>query len=106
MQQDALLGYGVYLREHGHIDDSSLSDLQEEVVEQMVKVLEAAVSLEVSPRFSLGGEDVGDVMFSNQRRERMGAGTPEVLQSKEESRLSATLAKFRVGLDEAGKPRP
>ena len=46
------------------------------------------------------------MMFSNQRRERMGEGTPEVLQSKEESRLAATLAKFRFGLDEDGKPRP
>ncbi|MCC6455428.1 MAG: dehydrogenase [Caldilineaceae bacterium] len=106
MQQDALAGYGVYLREHGHIDDSSLSDMQEGIIEQLVKVLRAAVSLEVSPRFSLHGEDIGDAMFSNQRRERMGEGTPEVLQTKEESRLSATLAKFRFGLDEDGKPRP
>jgi 2-oxoisovalerate dehydrogenase E1 component len=51
------------------------------------------------------GEDIGDLMFSNQRRERMGEGTPEVLQSRAESRLSATLAKFRFGLDEDGKPR-
>ncbi len=106
MQQDALLGYGVYLREQGHMDDTSLSDLQEDVVERLVKVLEAAVSLEVSPRFSIQGEDVGDLMFSNQRRERMGEGEPEVLLSKEESRLAATLAKFRFGLDEEGKPRP
>lgn len=106
MQQDALAGYGAYLRAHGHLDDTAMSDLQEGVVERLVKVLEAAVSLEVSPRFSLGGEDIGEVMFSNQRRERMGEGTPEVLQSKEESRLSTTLAKFRFGLDEEGKPRP
>jgi 2-oxoisovalerate dehydrogenase E1 component len=106
MQQDALLGFGVYLREHGYMDDSGLSNLQEEIVERLVKVLEAAVSLDVSPRYSIQGEDIGDMMFSNQRRDRMGEGTPEVLQSKEESRLSATLAKFRFGLDEEGKPRP
>ena len=106
MQQDALVAYAGYLRTHGHIDHSTISDLQEDVVERLVKVLKAAVSLEVSPRFSIGGEDVGDVMFSNQRRERMAEGTPETLQSRDESRLAATLAKFRFGLEADGKPRP
>jgi 2-oxoisovalerate dehydrogenase E1 component len=106
MQQDALVGYGNYLYLHGHMDDSTMSDLGEEIVEQLVKVLRAAVSLEVSPRFSIGGEEIGALMFSNGQRERMAEGTPTTLQSKEESRLAATLAKFRFGLDEAGKPRP
>lgn len=106
MQQDALIGYGSYLRQQGHLDDSSISNLQEEIVEKLVKVLELAVSLETSPRFSMSGEDVGELMFSNQRRERMEEGKVEVLQSKEESRLSATLAKFRFGLEADGKPRP
>jgi 2-oxoisovalerate dehydrogenase E1 component len=106
MQQDALIGYGNYLRQHEHLDDSSISDLQEEVVERLIRILEAAVSLETSPRFSIQGEDIGEFMFSNQRRDRMGDGTPEVLQRKEESRLSATLAKFRFGLEADGTPRP
>ena len=45
-------------------------------------------------------------MFSNQRRDRMGEGTPEVLQSKEESRLKATLAKFRFGLEKTANHAP
>lgn len=106
MQQDALVGYGSYLRDQGHLDDSSISNMQEDIVERLVKVLGAAVSLDVSPRFSMQGEEIGEMMFSNQRRERLADGTPETLQSKEESRLSATLAKFRFGLDEEGKPRP
>src|SRR5690606_10184630 len=87
------------------LDDSLISEMQEEIIERLVKVLEAAVSLEVSPRFSIGGEEIGTMMFSNQRRERMAEGTPETLQSKVESRLATTLAKFRVGLDEEGKAR-
>lgn len=106
MQQDALAGYGHYLVSNGHLDDSGLSALQEDAIERLVKVLNAAVSLDVSPRFAVGGEEVGELMFSNQRRDRMADGTPEVLQSKEESRLSATLTKFRFGLDEEGKARP
>jgi 2-oxoisovalerate dehydrogenase E1 component len=106
MQQDALAGYGHYLVSNGHLDESSMSGLQEDVIERLVKVLDAAVPLDLSPRFAIGGEDVGELMFSNQRRERMADGTPQVLQSKEESRLSATLAKFRFGLEEDGKARP
>lgn len=105
MQQDALAGYGHYLLTHGHLDDSAISNFQEEMVERLVKVLNAAVSLDVSPRFSIQGEDIGQMIFSNGRRERMGEGESEVLQSKEESRLATTQAKFRFGLDEEGKPR-
>jgi 2-oxoisovalerate dehydrogenase E1 component len=106
MQQDALVGYGAYLLQHEYLDESSMSELQEAVIERLVRVLDAAVSLEVSPRISMGSDEIGEMMFSNQRRDRMADGTPATLQSKEESRLSATLAKFRFGLDEEGKPRP
>ncbi|MCB0182852.1 MAG: dehydrogenase, partial [Caldilineaceae bacterium] len=106
MQQDALVSYGSYLREQGHLDDTGISDLQEDVVERLVKVLAAAVSMEVMVAWANGREEIGEMMFSNQRREQMAEGTPETLQSKEESRLSATLAKFRFGVDEEGKPRP
>ena len=40
----------------------------------MLDVLTAAVSLDVSPRLSIDGEDIGDVMFSNQQCERMADG--------------------------------
>jgi 2-oxoisovalerate dehydrogenase E1 component len=106
MGQDALLGFGSYLLEGGHLDQSSLNDLQEEMVERLVKVLELAVADEVSPRFSIGGEEIGALMFSNGVCEQMRPGTPEVLQPLDASRLSATLAKFRFGLEPDGKPRP
>jgi 2-oxoisovalerate dehydrogenase E1 component len=80
--------------------------MQEEIVERLVRVLSLAVSHETSPRFAIGSEEIGDLMFSNQRRDRMAEGVPETLLPIEESRLSATTAKFRFGLDEAGNPRP
>src|SRR5690606_21134947 len=106
MQQDALAGYGAYLVEHGHADDATLSGIQEETTGRLVKILQAAVSLDVSPRISISGDDIAEVMFSNGRRERMAEGEPEVLLPLEETRLAATQAKFRFGLDETGKPRP
>ncbi len=106
MGQDALLGYGEYLKQHGHADDGTLSGFQEEIIERLVRVLEAAVSLDVSPRFAVNSEEIGDLMFSNRRAERMAEGTPETLLPLAETRLQATQAKFRFGLDEEGKPRP
>jgi len=64
------------------------------------------VSLEISPRLSTSVDSIGGLMFNNQYKERMADGEPEVLQSKEESRLKVTLAKNRFGLDENGKPLP
>lgn len=106
MQQDALAGYGAYLVEHDHADDGMLSGVQEETIGRLVKVLQAAASLEVSPRISVSGDAIGDMMFSNGRRESTGEGEPDVLQPIQETRLAATQAKFRFGLDEEGKPRP
>jgi len=37
MQQDGLAGFGNYLRKHGHLDDSSMSELQEEVQNALIR---------------------------------------------------------------------
>ena len=105
-QQDALGGYAAYLLEHGHMDEAQQRELQAEIAERVVKVLVLAISQEVSPRLSLHTDDIGAMMFSNRQCERMGEGTPAVLLAQEQTRLQQTLAKFRFGLDETGKPLP
>jgi 2-oxoisovalerate dehydrogenase E1 component len=105
MAQDGLATYGAYLREHGHADDSTLSEYQEDVIERLVKVLEAAVSLEVSPRLQVRAQSIGDLMFSDQFKDRMEEREVEVLLPKEQSRLQSTLAKARFGMED-GKPLP
>jgi 2-oxoisovalerate dehydrogenase E1 component len=64
--------------------------------------------LEVSPRIDTRPEAdvIGGMMFSDQYKDRIADGVPEVLQPKEDSRLKVTEAKFRFGLDESGQPRP
>jgi 2-oxoisovalerate dehydrogenase E1 component len=105
MAQDGLATYGAYLRDHGHADDSTLSEYQEDVIERLVKVLEAAVSLEVSPRLQVRAQSIGDLMFSDQFKDRMEEREVEVLLPKEQSRLQSTLAKARFGMED-GKPLP
>ena len=49
---DSIRGFGEYLCRHGHADATMLKDMQESIIQQVVKVVEAAVDLERSP--SLG----------------------------------------------------
>ncbi|MBZ0299959.1 MAG: dehydrogenase [Anaerolineae bacterium] len=105
-EQDSLISYGDYLVQNGHANATDLEALQGSIVEQLVYVLKAAASLDISPRVSITSDAIGDMMFSNQPADRMAEGTPEVLIPIEESRLKTTHEKFRFGLDEQGQPRP
>ena len=104
-QQDALINYGEYLKEHCHADSGSLDAFRDDITERLVKVFEAATSLEISPRVSIQVDSIGEMMFSDQYQERLSENKPEVLIPKSESRLKTTLAKHRFGLD-GGKPLP
>jgi 2-oxoisovalerate dehydrogenase E1 component len=104
---DALVTFGEYLLDNGHADQSQLDSLRADTIDRLIKVLQAAVSLEISPRVDTSPhlDVIGDMMFSNQFKERMADGTPEVLIPKAESRLKVTQEKFRFGLQD-GKPLP
>ncbi|HVO44273.1 MAG TPA: thiamine pyrophosphate-dependent enzyme [Aggregatilineales bacterium] len=105
-QQDSLVIYREYLAENGHATAAQFETFQASTIETLVKILKAAVSLEISPRVSITTDAIGDMMFSNQTVDRMGEGTPEVLIPKEQSRLKTTHEKFRYGLNEKGEPLP
>ncbi len=103
--QDSLISYRDYLKSNGHADDSQLDAYDADIRERLIKILKAAVSLEVSPRVNVQIDSIGAMMFSNQVKERMGDGTPQVLIPKAESRLKTTLAKHRFGFAD-GKALP
>ena len=105
-QHDAIINFGEYLKENGHATAEQLAAIQADAVEKIIKVTQAAVSLEISPRVDTSVDTIGAMMFSNQFKDRMAEGKPEVLQPKEESRLKVTQAKHRFGLDAEGKPLP
>jgi 2-oxoisovalerate dehydrogenase E1 component len=104
-QHDGLINFGEYLKENGHADETQLTGFQADITERLVKVVEAAVSLEISPRVNVQVDTIGDMMFSNETKDRLAEGEPEVLIPKEESRLKVTQAKHRFGLED-GKPLP
>lgn len=102
-QHDSLVSFGQYLKENGHTDDARLEGFHREIIERLVKVLQAAISPDLSPRVNAGA--IGGMMFSNQFKDRMAEGKPEVLLPKEESRFKFTSQKSRFGF-ENGSPLP
>ncbi|MFN8441749.1 MAG: thiamine pyrophosphate-dependent enzyme [Caldilineaceae bacterium] len=105
-QHDSLINYRHYLLENGIASESQLDAYTDNVKERLIRVVKAAVSLEISPRIALDSEEIGDMMFSNETVKAFDKRTPEVLQSREESRLKVTQEKFRYGFDENGKVLP
>ena len=102
--QDSLRSHGAWLLEHGHCDQAALDGLNDQALEQLRAVLQAAASPQRSPRLH-AAPDIEALMFSGAARARMADGEPEVLLPLEESRLRVTHAKHRFGLDEDGAPR-
>ncbi len=103
-EHDSLVTYRQYLLDNDHADAGVLDGYLESISEQMYKVMEAASSLDTSPRVAQG-HLIGQMMFSNQLVDKMADREPEMLIPKEESRLKVTQAKNRFGLSN-GKPLP
>ena len=105
-EQDSIIGYGDYLLANQLADEAGLGEIQNEILGRLRRVLEAAVSLDTSPRVNVFTDEIADMMFSNTPTEALAPGEPEVLMPLAESRLKTTLAKNRFGLDESGKALP
>jgi 2-oxoisovalerate dehydrogenase E1 component len=99
-EHDSLLNYGQYLNANNHADGVTLEEIHQESMERMGKVLQAAASLETSPRINMQTDAIGEMMFSNQFRDRLAGGDPEVLIPKKKSRLQVTTGKHRFGLED------
>ncbi len=106
-QHDALLGFRRYLLTNGHADESALDAIVEAAQQRTRRVLEAAVSLDLSPRLTVRGDEIGALMFSDAPRPaQSAAGRPEVLLPREQSRLRQLAEKHRFAFDPDGKPYP
>jgi 2-oxoisovalerate dehydrogenase E1 component len=104
--QDALLQYRAYLVANKHADATQLDALRDEIKARLLLALRATISDEVSPRISMQSEEIGALMFSNQYKECLAEGEPEVLLPKAESRLKQLHEKHRFAYDAEGKPHP
>jgi 2-oxoisovalerate dehydrogenase E1 component len=103
--QDSLRAFGEYLVRHGHAGAGDLEALGHFIKVQLRQVVEAAVSLDLSPRFAIHSEAIGEMMFSNRFKDKLSDAVPETLLPIEETRFANTQSKFRFGL-ENGQPLP
>ena len=104
--QDAIRGYGDYLRANGHATAAQLEALQAAASEQVLLAVGAAVDLERSPRLDPADDAIGALMFSDGTAESLDERPPETLQPIGESRLAITAGKHRYAFDAAGAPLP
>ncbi len=106
-QHDALLGFRDYLLVNGHTDANALEALIERICQRTRRVLEAAASLDLSPRLIVRGDEIGALMFSNVPCPAPNdTRRPEVLIPREQSRLKQLAEKHRFAFDPEGKPYP
>ena len=105
--QDCILSYQGYLQEAGTLDASAAEEIEAEARERIRRTVERAVSLELSPRFAVAGEAVGEVMFSGGSVERFDDREPELLLAASANpRVQSNARKARFALDESGRPLP
>ena len=106
MDQDPLKVYKEELIEAGVAQEDEISSIQEWVTELITEICRLAVDENKSPRIDLNKnpDAIGELMFSNERIEKMDDREPEVLLPREENpRVQQIKRKVRVGVQN-GKP--
>ncbi|NOZ73502.1 MAG: dehydrogenase [Chloroflexi bacterium] len=101
-EQDSLVTFARYLQENGHATASELEAYHADIKERLLKVFQAAISLEISPRVDLHADVLDEMTFNNAYADRLADDEPAVLLPKEETRFKITSKKLRFGLDEQG----
>lgn len=106
---DPLITYRRNLVETGIAKDEDFEAILAEVKERITKICALAADVKVSPYIDLKKEPdfIADIMFSNERIEKMEDRPCDVLTAKEENpRVIAIKGKARFAFDENGKPVP
>ena len=106
MQQDSIVSFRNSLLGAGVSDAGKFDSILEETRELITKVCKLAIDDTLSPRMNLVSNPnaIADLMFSNQKVEKMEDRPCDVLMPKEENpRVQQIAKKIRVGI-ENGKP--
>ncbi|MGE5581859.1 MAG: thiamine pyrophosphate-dependent enzyme [Bacillota bacterium] len=108
MKQDSLVTYRAELIKAKVAGEETFAGIDAEVKELIIKICKLATDDAVSPRMNLTRhpDKIGNLIFSNQRIEKMDDRSCEVLIAKEENpRVQQISKKIRVGIQN-GKPVP
>ena len=108
MEQDSLIHYKKSLINAGIADESHFDSIQNMVKNLIDKTFKLAIDDKVSPRMDVAKNPniISDLMFSNQKIEKMEDREPEVLMPKEENpRIKQIKNRIRFAMQD-GKPVP
>ena len=103
---DSIASFKGLLIDHKLAQEAELEDIEEGIARQMKRAMELSTDDQVSPRMDLikHPEMIGEMMFSNESRERMEEREPDVLIPMEENpRVISLQSKERFGFDKNGK---
>jgi len=107
---DPLQVFAKNLISAGACTQGDIDGLQKYVDEIIMKAYKKAIDMQISPRsnYKNTGCMIEQLMYSNQRVEKLGEGKPDVLipSIAENPRTKSLLTKSRSGLDAEGKPLP
>jgi 2-oxoisovalerate dehydrogenase E1 component len=106
LQHDSLIGYRADIIKAKVAKDKDFDDILGNVKELITKVLKLAIDDSVSPRMNLlsNPNAISDLMFSNQKQEKMEDRECDVLMTKEENpRVVQNKKKVRFAYED-GKP--
>lgn len=106
MQHDSLVGYKDALIKAQVAKEDRFAEILENTKELIIKICRLATDDSVSPRMNLVKKpnQIGDLMFSNERIEKMEDRECDVLMPKAENpRVQQISKKIRVGIQD-GKP--
>jgi len=103
---DSIISFGKELTDAGVADQAKLDQIRTETDELIMGAFKLSIDDQVSPRMDLVSNPglIGDMMYSNQSRDRMEEGTPEVNHPLEENpRVKQIARKERYAYDKNGK---
>jgi 2-oxoisovalerate dehydrogenase E1 component len=106
MAQDSLMNYQNELIQAGVAGEAEFAAIRENVKALITQTCRLATNDQISPRMNLGSRpnQIGDLMFSNQRVEKMEERECEVLMAKADNpRVQQIAKKIRVGIRD-GQP--
>lgn len=104
---DSINWFGNELINEGIVEETTLEKLRDEITDMVTWTLKLAIDPEVSPVMDMKAAPnlIGDMMFSNQSRDRMEDRETEVNHPMEENpRVKQLATKERYAFDAQGKP--
>ncbi len=106
-EQDVLINYEAKITKAKVAKADEFEEIRAKVRERMMKICRMAIDEEISPRMNLNANPtlISDIMFSNEKVEKMEDRKPDVLMPMEENpRVQKIAKKERFAFDANGKP--